>query len=266
MKLNILNFVLIACLFAVSAQASDESVEIFPLYNLEESTPATESSVFLTHDFPLAQKPIEVEPAPIAEMVEPKIEVLEQIVPIPPKRPNKFKVSTQFLEKIKQQQKEAKSVKVARPPFQDKSGLEFFSPSGQEMLSHIEPSAGKPKPAPVAAVKIPAQPIRKGKNIISVNFLSGETDIQAKEQPAIAGEILARAYLNQDQIQLHAYAETDEGQTGAKRISLMRAIGIRDFLVENNVEAKRISIKALGDETKASNKDKVDIVFVNLST
>ena len=64
------------------------------------------------------------------------------------------------------------------------------------------------------------------------------------------------------QLQLVAYATTaSENASAARRLSLLRALEIRNKLIQKGVSATTMSVRALGDSVKSNPPDKVDIIM-----
>ncbi|MCK5658539.1 MAG: OmpA family protein [Alphaproteobacteria bacterium] len=64
-------------------------------------------------------------------------------------------------------------------------------------------------------------------------------------------------------VQIRAYAgEDNNGQSGARRMSLSRGLMVRTYLTDKGIEPTRLDIRALGSKTEKIPLDRVDIVFV----
>ena len=63
-------------------------------------------------------------------------------------------------------------------------------------------------------------------------------------------------------LQLVAYATTaSENASAARRLSLLRALEIRNLLIQKGVSATTMSVRALGDSVKSYPADRVDIIM-----
>ena len=63
-------------------------------------------------------------------------------------------------------------------------------------------------------------------------------------------------------LQLVAYATTaSENASVARRLSLLRALEIRNILIQKGVSATTMSVRALGDRVKSDPPDRVDIIM-----
>ena len=64
-------------------------------------------------------------------------------------------------------------------------------------------------------------------------------------------------------LQLQAFATGKEGSiSSARRISLARALAVREYLKNSGIRATRIDVRALGDQTDTQPVDRVDFIFV----
>ena len=63
-------------------------------------------------------------------------------------------------------------------------------------------------------------------------------------------------------IQIVSYASTrSKNASAARRLSLQRALKIRNKLIKNGVSATNMSVRALGDRVKSGSPDRVDIIM-----
>jgi outer membrane protein OmpA-like peptidoglycan-associated protein len=62
--------------------------------------------------------------------------------------------------------------------------------------------------------------------------------------------------------QLTAYS-SDKNPNKARRVSLMRAISVRSFLIKMGVDGNKITVRALGNNIDAELSNQVDIVLLN---
>ena len=62
-------------------------------------------------------------------------------------------------------------------------------------------------------------------------------------------------------LQVLAYARGDDDEIGhARGVSLARAIGMRNFLVENGLDLSRMDVRALGNTAQEDPADRVDLI------
>lgn len=90
-----------------------------------------------------------------------------------------------------------------------------------------------------------------------------ETLVQRTLQKFI---LLTEEYGPSARLQIIAYAQTNDdlrsGVSGAKRLSLARALSVQGWLIDNGISSSQIDVKAKGDETDSTSKDRVDLYFI----
>ena len=97
---------------------------------------------------------------------------------------------------------------------------------------------------------------------LAIIFRSEKIQLTNTEQGKL--EELAIKLLNEpdQRLQLVAYATTaSENASVARRLSLLRALEIRNILIEKGVSAATMSVRALGDRVKSDPPDRVDIIL-----
>ena len=97
---------------------------------------------------------------------------------------------------------------------------------------------------------------------LAIIFRSDKVRLTNTEQKKL--EKLAIKLLNEpnQRLQLVAYATTtSENASVARRLSLLRALKIRNILIEKGVSATTMSVRALGDRVKSDPPDRVDIIM-----
>ena len=121
------------------------------------------------------------------------------------------------------------------------------------------PAAASPPPERTASLPAAAA---TGALPMSVGFAGGASALgdDAKRQL----EALAKAILSSDdRLQLKAYAAANGADaSGARRLSLSRALAVRSFLIDKGVRSTRIDVRALGAAADGGAPDRVDIVAV----
>ena len=123
----------------------------------------------------------------------------------------------------------------------------------------------KEKKKQVAAKIIPRVPIKEAKLdhkkfVVLFNPLAqsaGEKDLSK-----LKAEIEAKGFDKSKRFQLTAYS-SDTNPSNARRVSLMRAISVRSFLIKMGVEGNKITVRALGNNMDAELSNRVDIVLLN---
>ncbi|MDE0811014.1 MAG: OmpA family protein [Alphaproteobacteria bacterium] len=63
-------------------------------------------------------------------------------------------------------------------------------------------------------------------------------------------------------VQLLAYATSQEGNTSkARRLSLSRALAVREYLMAQGIVSTRMDVRALGDRSKSGPANRVDVMI-----
>ena len=78
-------------------------------------------------------------------------------------------------------------------------------------------------------------------------------------------DALAAQYANgEDRLQIRAYAAStvSDGGSGARRLSLTRALAVRQYLIDKGIRSTRIDVRALGAPTDGSTADRVEVAPV----
>lgn len=133
------------------------------------------------------------------------------------------------------------------------------SPAKTEPPSQV--AAATPGPA-----STPPAPSAQGTpgDVVRVPFNSGQSTLpdDAKDGlDSLAGRLRKDETLR---IQLLAYADGDEDNANkARRLSLSRALAVRAYLIDKQVQSTRMDVRALGNRAKDSPKDRVDVVLVS---
>jgi outer membrane protein OmpA-like peptidoglycan-associated protein len=98
---------------------------------------------------------------------------------------------------------------------------------------------------------------------ISFAYHPGISQMSGEIEDALSSQILFLGLrANVQKVEILAYAsEPNIENMNARRVSLDRAIQIRDFLVAEGLPSQNIHIRALGDLTQADPNDRVDIIF-----
>ena len=78
----------------------------------------------------------------------------------------------------------------------------------------------------------------------------------------LAARLKASEFDENQRFQLTAYS-SDKNPSKARRVSLMRAISIRSFLIKMGVDGNKITVRALGNNMDAELSNRVDIVLLN---
>lgn len=118
------------------------------------------------------------------------------------------------------------------------------------------PPAAPPPPAPSAQ--------GAGGDLVRVPFEANQTTLASGPRPDLDALV---ARLRKDEtlrVQLLAYADGDEDNANkARRLSLSRALAVRAYLIDKQIQSTRMDVRALGNRTKDTPKDRVDVVLVS---
>lgn len=98
---------------------------------------------------------------------------------------------------------------------------------------------------------------------VNLTFEPGKSDLAGEGTGAL--EALARSLANtEDRIQIRAYASASgaDAASGARRLSLSRALAVRGFLIDRGIRSTRIDVRALGAPTDNSPADRVEVATV----
>lgn len=98
----------------------------------------------------------------------------------------------------------------------------------------------------------------------SFAYQRGAIILEEPMKQAIVKNILPKLAKKEARVEIQAHAApSTDGPTSARRLSLARALEVRDFLVSHKISSKKIDIKPLGDlmasEMADSQADRVDI-------
>ncbi len=132
---------------------------------------------------------------------------------------------------------------------------------GQAQSAPPRQQVAKASPAPSAAMVSPSEPGLTKRSVIL--FASGASDPAQSALGSIkflAGDLNASMTGSGSRIQLLAYGG-DKGDKGsdARRLSLKRALAIRQVLIDDGVPAERIDVRAMGGADDGGPADRVDV-------
>jgi outer membrane protein OmpA-like peptidoglycan-associated protein len=131
---------------------------------------------------------------------------------------------------------------------------------------HVAP---RPAPAPqVAAAPTPPRAVPAPGpgpgGLVTLAFAGGQGDLPSGSDLA-ALDALAMQHANgEDRLQIRAYAAStvSDGGSGARRLSLTRALAVRQYLIDKGIRSTRIDVRALGAPTDGSAADRVEVAPV----
>ena len=104
--------------------------------------------------------------------------------------------------------------------------------------------------------------VKRNSNKILVSFNPEDKELQEKAVLKL-NKIVRIMNLNKNQrLELTAYSSEDSASK-ARRMSLMRALTIRSFLIKRGISRSKLNVKALGNNTGIGPVDRVDIILLN---
>lgn len=205
--------------------------------------------------------------------------------PLPPKRPSVAHASREFIETVRSQKKEPEHIIVTEPApaikratrtpqkkkqtnpeiiditERDPLGQQLVDPSAIDILEQLDPEEAQrarnfesstrdiPPPPPFVirydgpdGTEIPASVI---------------TQIQEQVLPVLKDDTQLR-------VEIRAFASSINGdEIQARRTSLARALAIRTYLTQNDIDPTRIDIRPLGAQAEAPAPDSASIIMNN---
>ena len=97
---------------------------------------------------------------------------------------------------------------------------------------------------------------------ITLTFSPEEKDLPLSAATSLAS---VTERMNADsslRVQLLGYASSADGSpSSVRRMSLSRALSVREFLMDAGIQSTRIEVRALGDQIESGNPNRVDVVL-----
>lgn len=113
----------------------------------------------------------------------------------------------------------------------------------------------------VAPKPTPAPSVTDG--VVTLSFGVEESELPSGQRAAL--DTLSQQMAGtEDRLQIRAYASSTgaEGGSGARRLSLTRALAVRAYLIDKGIRSTRIDVRALGTPTDSSAPDRVEVAPV----
>lgn len=133
-------------------------------------------------------------------------------------------------------------------------------PPRRETQTQVAAAPPPPPPAPAPA----ASSQGAAGDLVRVPFEANQTALAGGPRPELDALV---ARLRKDEtlrVQLLAYADGDEENANkARRLSLSRALAVRAYLIDKQIQSTRMDVRALGNRAKDTPKDRVDVVLVS---
>lgn len=154
----------------------------------------------------------------------------------------------------------------AQTPAQTQAPVPAPAPAVPQATAPAATPAPAPAPPQVAAAPVVPRPVpapaAQG-GVVTISFPGGQGELPAGDLTAL--DALAKQYAaGEDRLQIRAYATSSvsDGGSGARRLSLTRALAVRQYLIDKGIRSTRIDVRALGAPTDGSAADRVEIAPV----
>jgi len=159
-------------------------------------------------------------------------------------------------------------VQAAPPPRRRAETPKPEAPRAEAPRPEAVPRAEKPAPRSPAEETRPAKPrLAAGLKRDSIVFTAGATDPSTSAVSslrALAGSLISALSDGSARVQLMAYAGMKGEKTSdTRRLSLKRALIVRQLLIDDGVPAERIDVLALGGAEDDGPLDRVDVIVKN---
>ncbi len=93
-------------------------------------------------------------------------------------------------------------------------------------------------------------------------LFQSENDALSEDGKQVLDKIADKLKTNDARAQIIAYAAGSSDQSSAaRRLSLKRALSVREYLIAKGIRSQRMDLRALGNESGEGPPDRVDIVF-----
>lgn len=150
---------------------------------------------------------------------------------------------------------------------QEKTGAAAVKTEAKKTEPAAPPPSPAPSPddAPAAAAPPPAATpaLPQGGEKTGLDFPKGKSDLTPGQTDILTTKVIPPLKAHEGyRVQLQAYATAaDQGQSSARRVSLLRALSVRAWLVGQGVDPRRIDVRALGNQGEGSGTaDRVDLI------
>jgi outer membrane protein OmpA-like peptidoglycan-associated protein len=129
----------------------------------------------------------------------------------------------------------------------------------------VQKVASAEAPPATAVVTAPASDTNSGLTRRSeILFPRGDPDVSSStvdRMRAVAADLTTLLGAGASRVQLDAYGGTPgDKSSDARRLSLKRALGVRELLIEDGVPAEKIDVRALGGIDDSGAPDRVDVM------
>lgn len=134
-------------------------------------------------------------------------------------------------------------------------------------LPGLKPPAGEPAPQgaappPPAVAPLPMRPSDSGA-LIELAFEPGAVELNEAARSKLT-ELAAKAKSDDRRMQIKAFASGAKmSGSEVRRTSLLRALAVRTYLIEEGVRSARIDVRALGAPHDGGREDRVDLILLD---
>jgi outer membrane protein OmpA-like peptidoglycan-associated protein len=136
--------------------------------------------------------------------------------------------------------------------------------AGEKMAAIAPPPTAAPSPA-VANAAAPAPMASVGDRTVRMQFAAGAEEVPEAAKAGLDDLVQKLATNEQARLQLVAYAAGGPNEANeARRLSLRRAVAVRNYLRDKGIASSRMDVRALGNRNEGSAPaDRVDIVMLD---
>ena len=196
------------------------------------------------------------EPEQISVAPKPAQKIAKQDIPIPEHKPNYSSNSVaQRIEDFSDNPSSVKMSEIAPATGEttiDRSDVAKSELENQKDIDAVRQpiTSSKTTGNETALVSFTLEPEQVSLDTAMKNFLLEHAVKMFKDDPGLRMEI-------------HAYASVEEGQTYSDvRRSLARALEVRSFLLEQNIDPSRLKLTPLGQDNNNTTDNRIDLLFI----
>ena len=136
-----------------------------------------------------------------------------------------------------------------------------LAPAPKEVIAEVKKTETQ-----VASVPKIADPkiVKTEGDVIRILFSETATDVPGGAKPALDGLVKMMQEDENMGLQLEGYANIPNASPNqSRRMSLFRAISVRNYLVKHEIQSRRIEVRALGNKSDEASSDRVDVFIKN---
>lgn len=166
--------------------------------------------------------------------------------PVPPRRPKIMQVPESVLKKARvnyaSQEKNGEQQEIL--------GSQLVQPTARDILKSIDDHE----------ITEPLPSLNQS-NRISIGFQQNAIVLEEEMKKLIRGSVISKGSTAKNaRYEIRGFASLSRsGVLAARRLSLARALEVKDFLVAQKIDPQKIDLQALGSETGETPADRVDI-------